>query len=371
MSGYIKKRKTKDGKPRYLVYYRRGGRRYKTVYAGSFEKKREAETRRDLIAGELAAGRDPKHLLASLLHPDSQVGLEQRWDEFIKSRIDVGESATSLYGNAKARWVPLLGASTDPHTVTVDQIQRGIAELTEPSDKSVPALKPNTILQYTSTLRQVLDFCDVVPNPARHRRLRLPSQAKDEIAPPSTKEWLAVYDHLRVRSRDILELCEACGFRIGEVVKLEYPDIDFVDGRIRVARARTKTAAGRRWVDIPDELLAKLDGRRAPEDRVATPRVFLIDPSSVQYDLRVACASAGVAAFTPHQLRHRRISLWIRMGIDSVTLSRWAGHAKASMSLDTYGHVMVDPSEDRWRTFWLSVYGNERRRTPVAEEVEA
>jgi hypothetical protein len=31
------------------------------------------------------------------------------------------------------------------------------------------------------------------------------------------------------------------------------------------------------------------------------------------------------------------------------------------MSLDVYGHVVLDPREDDWRAFWGAVYGASRR----------
>jgi integrase len=58
-----------------------------------------------------------------------------------------------------------------------------------------------------------------------------------------------------------------------------------------------------------------------------------------------ACKAAGIPLFSPHDLRHRRISLLLRGGVDPVTVSRHVGHAKASMSLDTYGHVLVEDGE--------------------------
>jgi hypothetical protein len=53
----ITTRKTKDG-PRYYVRYRLGGRAWPIAHAGSFRTLREARARRDLVAGEIAAGRN-------------------------------------------------------------------------------------------------------------------------------------------------------------------------------------------------------------------------------------------------------------------------------------------------------------------------
>lgn len=42
-------------------------------------------------------------------------------------------------------------------------------------------------------------------------------------------------------------------------------------------------------------------------------------------------------------------------------VSRWVGQSKASLTTDVYGHVVIDPLRDEWRTFWLDVYAAGRR----------
>lgn len=37
-------------------------------------------------------------------------------------------------------------------------------------------------------------------------------------------------------------------------------------------------------------------------------------------------------------------------------VKQWSGHSKASLLSDVYGHVMVDPNEDEWGSFWLEAY---------------
>ena len=61
----IRRREAKNG-ARFQVRYRLGGRGYPIVHGGSFSTMREARLRRDLIAGELAAGRNPRLLLAAM-----------------------------------------------------------------------------------------------------------------------------------------------------------------------------------------------------------------------------------------------------------------------------------------------------------------
>jgi len=44
-----------------------------------------------------------------------------------------------------------------------------------------------------------------------------------------------------------------------------------------------------------------------------------------------------------------------------VAIRTWAGHARTSMTLDVYSHVIVDPNGDEWREHWAAVYADERR----------
>lgn len=83
--------------------------------------------------------------------------------------------------------------------------------------------------------------------------------------------------------------------------------------------------------------------------------------SVVRHDIERACREAKIVHYHPHDLRHRRVSLWTAHGIDAITIKTWAGHARAATSIDVYGHLIV-PAGDEWRDFWLDTYDNERRR---------
>lgn len=361
---YIRTRTVQSGK-RYLVYYRRGGRAFPEEYAGSFKTKREAQIRRDLVAGELAGGRDPKIVLEQLRTPPvEKPGVAAVFDAFIASRVDVGEKAIRQYGNARDRWVPLLGEKRDPHTVTADDIIAGVAELYEDGD----GLAPSTIGQYVSNLALAFDFAGVDPNPVRSSRVKLPRGTKTEKAIPSNEAWQLIRSKARKRSQLALDLEECCALRVSEACAIEVGHIDFLEGMLLIPK--TKTAAGRRWVPVPRELLDRIEAGLPPlEDRRAGQRALGVRSNEVYYDLRKACVAAGVPEFGTHALRHRRISLWLRHGIDAVQVAAWSGHANPSESTDTYGHTIADPRGDRWREFWLDTYADSRRgAAPVRHE---
>jgi hypothetical protein len=92
----ITKRRSKSG-PRYVVRFRRGGCEFPIEHGGSFKTKRDAQIRRDLIGGELAAGRDPRAIPRIESAPVFTKFRE--WGErFVSSRVDVSSGTLGNYG---------------------------------------------------------------------------------------------------------------------------------------------------------------------------------------------------------------------------------------------------------------------------------
>jgi site-specific recombinase XerD len=47
-----------------------------------------------------------------------------------------------------------------------------------------------------------------------------------------------------------------------------------------------------------------------------------------------------------HALRHAAASAWISQGMDLKRLQVWIGHENIQLTLDTYGHLLVDKEAD-------------------------
>jgi integrase len=357
-SASITRRRTRSG-PRYVVRYRLGGRAFPIRHAGSFTRERDAKARLGFVAGELAVGRDPAKALAALLQPAEPVKVEtldNRFGAFIESRVDVGSKTIALYRNARAKLGKLKAA--DPAVLTPADFQAWVAENA--------GLSPRTLAHYLSTIRQVLDFCDVTPNPARSPKVKLPSDDTAEVEAPNTKEWQAIKRHAPRRVLLALRLIEATGLRVSEAADLTFGDVDFAEERIRVSRARTKRrTAGQRWLPVPVELLEEIEALCPFEDRTRERAVFAgVNAREIRGGLDLACRNAKIAHYSPHDLRHRRTSLWLAHGFDPITVKEWCGHSRASMTLDVYAHVVTDPEGDEWRDFWLTAF--DRQRLPKA-----
>ena len=332
-SVHIITRTTNSGAKRYFVRYRLGGRESRLLHGGVFTTLREAQERERWIGGELAALRVPDLRLAA---PEPQAPLVDVAETYLATRIDATESTLKTYRQAVAKLGPL--GTLEPGAVAVPDVQAWITRMI--ADKLAPA----TIRKYLDAVRQVLDFADVEPNPARSRKLRLPRSDQTEVDPPTAGHVAVLVEAISPRYRLAVRLLDWTGLRVGELALLRWGDLDFRDSRLRVARGRTKGGtAGRRWVPIPVELLADVADMVPPEDRdLAAELLPGLSQTGLRNAMTRACRLAGIPAYSPHDLRHRYISLLVMAGVPLPLVREVVGHSRASVTLDVYSHVMLD-----------------------------
>jgi hypothetical protein len=72
--------------------------------------------------------------------------------------------------------------------------------------------------------------------------------------------------------------------------------------------------------------------------------------------------------YTTEELRHQLLNLLVLAGIDMVLVRRTAGHKKASITLDVYGHVRLDEPEERLAALRRGVAGGVGTVGPGARE---
>src|SRR6266699_1084059 len=63
-----------------------------------------------------------------------------------------------------------------------------------------------------------------------------------------------------------------------------------------------------------------------------------------------ACTAAAVPAFSPHDLRHRRISLLHLGGVPWARIGEHVGQRNLAVTANTYTHVLADEAELHYET---------------------
>jgi integrase len=335
-SVWIARRPRKNGGQSYRVMFRVGGRESMPRYGGAFSTMRAAKIRRDWIAGELAARRVPA--TGPLEEPKAAPTLEQAYEEWRASRVDVSEATAVYQRSAIRRAAPLLARRVD--TISASDIAGLVGDL------AAKAKSRETIRKTVTVLAMVLDHAGVSPNPARDRvRVRLPREDRPEIQPPSAEHVEAVHRLLAPAYRLPLLVLDATGMRVGELEALTWGDVDEFRGRWRVSRTVAKTGRAR-WVNVPPVLFAAVLDLCPRDDRNPDRRVFEgVTADRLRTAISRACTAAGAPVFSPHDLRHRRISLLHLTGVPWATIGQNVGQRNLAVTANTYTHVLADERE--------------------------
>lgn len=157
------------------------------------------------------------------------------------------------------------------------------------------------------------------------------------------------------------------GLRRGELGGLEWKDIDFENGTMRICRSvqelpgfgiftkEPKTETSKRTISMPENLISYLkeyqvwwqEHKSYLGDRWETiDRLFSTDsgepisPGLYIVWLHKILNKAGLPKVTLHSLRHTNITLQLNAGVDMKTVSTRAGHARASTTSDFYSHFL-------------------------------
>ncbi len=326
---------TKQGR-RFRVLYRLGGRETAPLHGGSFKTKREAVLRARWIGGELAALRVPD--LRRVADTPTAPTLADAATEWQASRVDVSAATATYHRSALRRARPLLTKRVDQITAT--DIAALVASLAEAGKSR------ETIRKTVTVLAMVFDHAGITPNPARDRvRVRLPREDRPEVAPPTAEHVQAVYGLLASDYRLPLLVLDATGMRVGELTALTWGDVDEARGRWRVSRTVAKTGYGR-WVGVAPVLFEAVLDLCPRDDRHPDRRVFeRVSADRLRMAIQRACTAAGVPNFSPHDLRHRRISLMHLGGVPWARIGEHVGQRDLAVTANTYTHVLPDEHE--------------------------
>jgi integrase len=173
------------------------------------------------------------------------------------------------------------------------------------------------------------------------------------------------------RLSPVVQLVAGTGLRLGEVCGLRWSDVDLERGVLMVrqqavqigmelAYGKPKTRAGEHRV-VPlagwvPELLETQRKRQVAErlafgpDYLDTPFVFTqlngspLRPGSVSRAFTRLVGTSGLPPCRFHDLRHVAATTLLQAGVPMPVVSKILGHSSIQITVDTYGHVTVDPA---------------------------
>ena len=114
-------------------------------------------------------------------------------------------------------------------------------------------------------------------------------------------------------------------------------DYDEPRRRVRLRAATTKTSR-ELWVDLHPALADALEEQLGPrEDRDPDGRLFTgAGADAPRTSIAKACRAAGIPLCSPHDLRHRRISLMHLRGIPWARIGEFVGQRDLTVTANTY-----------------------------------
>jgi len=172
------------------------------------------------------------------------------------------------------------------------------------------------------------------------------------------------------RNYALYYLAIVTGMRQGELLGLQWKNVNLEKGIIKVnlnlkrlpkgnlvfGKPKTKTSI--RSITIGEETIEIL---KEQEERLKTERKDIrvkhlwkemdmvfpstigtpIDPTNILKKFRQLLKKAGLPRLRFHDIRHTSAAIMLNSGVDVFVASKRLGHAKPSITLDVYGHLLI------------------------------
>ena len=154
-------------------------------------------------------------------------------------------------------------------------------------------------------------------------------------------------------------LCLYSGLRIGELMALQWSDIDFAKGILTVSKSchdgkngliidEPKTVTSRRVIPLPKQLLPilKLWKKRSGSPFVVSSNGKPVPVRSYQRSFELLLKKLNISHKGFHSLRHTFATRAIECGMDVKTLSEILGHKNPTVTLNRYAHSLMEHKAD-------------------------
>lgn len=356
MRGTVTKKRDKW----YIVYYigKDESGKWKQKWEGSFPSKKEAEkvlrSRIDEIENSFANKADSSTVAVYLKH----------WlENYCIPRLAVN-TVNGYRVNIEKHMIPLIGE------IQLNKLQP--KDIQTMYDKLAASGLSGTSIRYVhNTLHKAL--VNAVKSQILSRNaadcVYAPTISKFEVVPLTPEE-----------SRKLITACKdkeiympvllalVLGFRRGEVLGLQWNDVDFdyrtvsikhsaniVNGEFVLSDPKTKNS--HRTLMLSDSMIEYLQNQKAIQDkwRIAfgdgfNPHNLVIcrrdgmpmTANALQHMFKDVLTENQLPNVRFHDLRHTNATLMLRSEVPAKIVSSMLGHANIGITLDTYSHVMTD-----------------------------
>ncbi len=181
-----------------------------------------------------------------------------------------------------------------------------------------------------------------------------------EVFTPNEQKQIeqAVLTDKREKMKGVV-ICLYTGLRIGELLALEWEDIDFGKAELTVSKTchdgknkngdfcriteTPKTANSRRTIALPKQLLPILkEMRKKSKSNLVISGEKPLFVRSYQRSFELLLKNLDIPRRGFHALRHTFATRAIECGMDVKTLSETLGHKNASITLNRYVHSLME-----------------------------
>ncbi|MBC7342773.1 MAG: site-specific integrase [Clostridia bacterium] len=245
-------------------------------------------------------------------------------------------------------------------------------------DGKTGALSEATILYHHRVLNKLFNDAvgwEIIPsNPAS--KVKPPKAKKKQAAcydEKQTAALLTALDSEPLQYKTIVILALATGLRRGELMGLEWQDVDFENGTIEVRQAsqyvpgigtftkEPKNETSKRVIAVPRSVMALLKQYKAQqtEERLkvgdlwqGSNRLFTtwdgkpMFPDTISKWFPQFLRRHNLPHITFHGLRHTSATLLIAEGVNLKNVSRRLGHSSISTTGDIYAHALRSADQE-------------------------
>ena len=244
-------------------------------------------------------------------------------------------------------------------------LQQYITELLQSGNrKTGKGLSANSVNAIISVLQSSLKTANFLGLTAEYTadKVKRPKLKEKPVECFSLKEQKQIEQAILSGRKDKLYgilLCLYSGLRIGELIALQWSDIDFTKGILTVSKSchdgkdgliidEPKTATSRRVIPLPKQLLPILKGikEKSHSSFVVSANGKPVSVRSYQRSFELLLKRLNIPHKGFHSLRHTFATRALECGMDVKTLSEILGHKNPTVTLNRYAHSLMEHKAD-------------------------